>query len=199
MNAAVKNTIFQSITINLNPLSLLAASQCAAEKDIRFYLNGVYVDVKKTSAYIVGCDGHMIGVFKQYAGDIPDFGVIIPLDVIKKINKKANVVELCYEEDKDRWSLDGVRFVPVDGRYPDWRAVADTKVDETPHKTKIDPELTARAAKAFKLLYGSKLIPDTLSCQNGLAVIMHAGDNQSMVKIMGIRPDHHLKYNPMTL
>jgi DNA polymerase-3 subunit beta len=202
MNAAVKyqlDTLFQSATINLNPLALLAASQCAAEKDVRFYLNGVYVDVKSSTAFIVGCDGHMIGVFKQYAGDVPDFSVIIPLEVIKKIDKKANTVELSYEEDKDRWSLSGIRFVPVDGRYPDWRKVADTNVDETPHKTQINPELTARAAKAFKVFYGSKVIPDTLSCQNGLAVIMHVGDNNSMVKIMGIRADHHPKYIAMKL
>lgn len=194
MNAQVKlDTLFQSATINLNPLALLAAFECSADKDFRTYLNGVCIEVRNGGAFVVGCDGNIICVIKQHAGDVPDFSVIVPNDVIKRINKKSDTIELTYEEDKDRWTIDGIRFVPIDGRYPDWRRVM-SEPDDVPHKFQINPELFNSGFRAVKAFYGTKVIPDILSCEKGTAIIMHCGDDVFVVKVMGIRSDSQPQY-----
>ena len=198
MNAQVKiDTLFQSATINLNPLALLAAFECSADKDIRPYLNGVLIEVRNGGAFVVGCDGTIICVIKQHAGAVPDFSVIVPNDVIKRINKKSDTIELTYEEDKDRWTIDGIRFAPLEGRYPDWRRVM-SEPDDVQHKFQIHPDLFNSGFKAVKTFYGAKVIPDILSCEKGSAVIMHAGDDVFVIKIMGIRSNHQPQYVGMT-
>ena len=59
----------------------------AGKKDIRYYLNGVYVEFDTTTTRAVGCDGHKLGIFQNAAPDNRGAGsIIVPRDVFSNQN-----------------------------------------------------------------------------------------------------------------
>lgn len=184
-----------SLKTLLFPRLIFAAAECAAAKDIRTYICGVRLEFRNNNCFIVGTDGTMIGVFKQYA-EMPDVEVTIPHDVIKRINKKADYITLRF--DNGQWVIDGIELKPVEGAYPDWRRVI-TAPDVIQEQVMVDPELFARGAKAIKHAYSSKVMPDTLSTRCGEGIIMHTGDSEGFVLIMGIQKNKRPDYKPMAL
>ena len=75
--------------------ALQAALHASATKDIRHYLNGVYVNFKTATKFTcAGTDGHMlfacIGQIDEYDtnDDLSGLSLIIPNEVIKKLDKK---------------------------------------------------------------------------------------------------------------
>ena len=61
---------------------LRAALICASTEQVRYYLNGVYVDPK---GYLVSTDGHRAFIGKIELSGAPAFdGWIIPRDAIKR-------------------------------------------------------------------------------------------------------------------
>ena len=184
-----------SLKTELFPRLIFAAAECAATKDIRTHICGVRLEFRNNNCFVVGTTGTMLGVFKQYA-DMPDIEVTIPHDVIKRINKKADYITL--RLNNGQWVIDGIEFKPVDGAYPDWRRVV-TAPDVNQEQVMVDPELFARGAKAIKYAYSSKVMPGTLSTHGGEGIIMHAGDSNGFVLVMGIRKTKRPDYIPMTL
>ena len=70
-------------TLNIPARSFAAALKCAAKNDVRFYLNGVYLDLPK--GRIVGTNGHVMFVGKIEAATLP--AVIVPRDLIESALK----------------------------------------------------------------------------------------------------------------
>lgn len=101
----------------LIPTDLLkAALFCASNEESRYYLRGVHLS---TSGHMVTTDGHRMFVAKL--AEAPTADVIIPLDTVKAAlklaPKRAETIEL------NGNTLGGVVFQPVDGTFPNWKAV----------------------------------------------------------------------------
>jgi DNA polymerase-3 subunit beta len=101
----------------LIPTDLLkAALLCASTEETRYYLKGVHLS---PSGHMVTTDGHRMFVAKLAEAVPAD--VIIPLETIKAAlklaPKKAAVIEL------NGNTFGGVVFTPVDGTFPNWKAV----------------------------------------------------------------------------
>lgn len=97
------------IKTNLLKAVLLAAGK----KDIRYYLNGVYV----TRRHLVGTDGHRMHIV-CHDGDWPQEPVVIPRDACE-LAVKERTVELCVTPT----AIGSINYKPVDGRYPDYTRV----------------------------------------------------------------------------
>jgi hypothetical protein len=95
---------------------LKAALLCASQEESRYYLRGVHLS---TSGHLVTTDGHRLFCAKL-AEAVPT-DVIIPLDTVKAAlklaPKKASTIEL------NGNTLGGIVFTPVDGTFPNWKAV----------------------------------------------------------------------------
>lgn len=94
---------------------LKAALICAAKKDIRTYLNGVYFD---PAGFMVGCDGHRMLVQKiaAFEGE----AIIVPreqVDLAIKAAGKNGSIELT------RQTIGYVPYASIEGTYPQWRKV----------------------------------------------------------------------------
>ena len=99
----------------------------AAKKDIRYYLNGVYIEFNDQITRAVGCDGHKLGIFQNAAPDNRGNGsIIIPRDVIENLPKKCDILTFSQISDT-RWQIDTgnatIKFAPLDAKYPDFRRV----------------------------------------------------------------------------
>ena len=98
----------------------------AAKKDIRYYLNGVYIEFNDQITRAVGCDGHKLGIYQTAAENTGAGSIIIPRSTIENLPKKAGNLIFSIVEG-NRWRIDAencaVFFTPEDAKYPDFRRV----------------------------------------------------------------------------
>ena len=183
--------------ITFKTTSLFAALECSAKKDIRYYLQGINIQIKKIGVGMVyGCDGHMLFAGQlPYEGDyVAELNIIIPTDAVKRLNKKAELTELEY--DGQNYMLGGARFVPVDGKYPDTGRVIpdiDSSIDQSPGT--YNPDLLIRGRAALALYLGVKPNYTFNFIQRGSdSAVMHAGTNECLVVIMPMRATNEAPY-----
>lgn len=103
----------------------------AAKKDIRYYLNGVYIEFNDQITRAVGCDGHKLGIYQTARPDNRGFGqLVIPRDVIENLPKKCDVLRFLQNDTGAGWTINTglttVSFTPYDDKYPDFRRVVSS-------------------------------------------------------------------------
>ena len=183
--------------ITFKTTSLFAALECSAKKDIRYYLQGINIQIKKIGVGMVyGTDGHMLFAGQlPYDGDyVAELNIIIPTDAVKRLDKKPEFTELEY--DGQNYMLGGARFVPVDGRYPDvGRVIPDIDHNTEQAPGTYNPDLLVRARAALSLYLGVKPKDTFNFIQRGSdSAVMHAGTNECLVVIMPMRAGHEAPY-----
>ena len=117
--------------LHIDSNQLKAALSHAGNKDVRYYLNGVLLEITTDgSVAIVGTDG-----MRCFVGRIPadkvrwtdlalpgPFEIIIPRDVVKlTCAKNAHLTLTVYGDGK--YQLGNTIFTPVEGKFPDWRRI----------------------------------------------------------------------------
>lgn len=175
--------------IELNAKALRAALHCAAKKDIRYYLNGVLVQITGTSeSFIVGTNGSILFACRaEYETlDAPQNGpweLIIPCDIVKGINKKSKTVILEALQD-GRYMLESKVFSGIDGKFPDYRRVIPQEC--TGETAQYDPALLASATAAMCEFYGFPA--NGAECRvnyNGRqGAVISGPDNQAVAVVM---------------
>ena len=177
--------------ITLKTSALLAALECSAKKDIRYYLQGINIQITKDAVGMVyGTDGHILFAGQlPYEGDYcpPTLNLIIPTDAVKRLDKKLDFTEL--EFDGQNYLLGGARFVPIDGRYPDVaRVIPDIDSSTLQTSGSFNPDLLVRGRAALALYLGRKPKDAFPFVQRGSdSAVMHAGTNECIVVIMPMR------------
>tara|TARA_R110000796_G_scaffold225018_1_gene341355 strand:- start:334 stop:951 length:618 start_codon:yes stop_codon:yes gene_type:complete len=198
-------------SININTLK--AAQFCSATKDVRYYLNSVYLDFKIDTVTphvnIIATDGHVLAAYndklpiENRGDDGDDFSLIVPLDtikaVLKMVGKNQKTVEL--EKTGENWRLGDLNFSPIDGKYPEYTRVipATEKRHYTGDGPRFDPEILSRAQKSISIRLGytatakNKGFMSYGPTKNDSAVL-HNGDNLSVVVIMPMKNAENVYY-----
>lgn len=183
--------------ITFKTSALFAALECSAKKDLRYYLQGINIQITKPfTGMVYGTDGHMLFAGQlPYEGDyVAELNIIIPTDAVKRLDKKAEFTEL--EFDGQNYILGGARFVPVDGRYPDiGRVIPDITSSTEQSPGTYNPDLLVRGRAALSLYLGVKPKDTFNFIQRGNdSAVMHAGVNTCLVVIMPMRAGHEAPY-----
>lgn len=150
----------RSVTLFRNDLTALG--RLSAQKDIRFFLNGVMLEIGAMTSRLVATDGRMLGVLHlQELGDPKLIGhteqYIIPIDVIAKLKPKKrsnNKVDFIIgDPDKEgnvkalaRFDGETLEFNMINGVYPNYRKIISKQA--AGGIVQIDPELLVRFKKA---------------------------------------------------
>lgn len=155
---------------------LQAALITAPKKDIRYYLNGVYISQNK----LVSTDGHRLFAYDlEGAEEFEPF--IIPRESIETLSRslsakdrKTAQVEISGDKlvYKMAYSKTAVNFEPIDGRYPDFERVIPAKYEPSIHGS-YRWQYMADFAKISKLL----------GCKLGLARLLTNGMNSALVEL----------------
>lgn len=148
--------------IELKVNTLKAAALSAGTKDIRYYINGVCIDIKNaTQMVVIGTNGNycFIGV-ENYEGDyIEPQQIIIPSEAIasalKGYDKKLNFITLEKLTDK-KYSLGNVMFEPIDGKYPDYARIIPNKENVKAEIGYYNHEYLQVGSKALKAACGEE-------------------------------------------
>jgi hypothetical protein len=183
--------------ITFKTSSLFAALECSAKKDIRYYLQGINIQITKPfTGMVYGTDGHIL-----FAGQLPYEGavdvplnLIIPTDAVKRLDKKLEFTDL--EFDGQNYLLGGARFVPLDGRYPDiGRVIPDIQYNLEQSPGTYNPDLLVRGRAALSLYLGVKPKDAFGFVQRGReSAVMHAGTNECVVVVMPMRATNETPY-----
>jgi DNA polymerase III sliding clamp (beta) subunit (PCNA family) len=193
--------------ITLKTSVLRAALLCSAKKDIRYYLQGICISFNHPEiAMVCGTNGHIL-----FAGQCPidvieapeayGFEIIVPGDVIKGLDKKADVVmlETIDAMPKGHYVLGNTRFQAIDAKFPDISRVIP-KIDafSEPKISYFKPEYLQTANEALAMYYGSKkdkCFP--LLTRGDYSGIVHNDQNNALVVVMPMRndPGHFVGFN----
>ena len=124
----------QTLTVNQQAFkSLLEKTQfCMAQQDVRYYLNGLLLDLSNKQLRAVATDGHRMAVAEMSLTQPTksEQQLIVPrkavLEIIRFLNDDENVeVQLQLNPNHLRICLSGLVFTSklIDGRYPDYTKV----------------------------------------------------------------------------
>lgn len=187
--------------LQIRKSDLLAALICAANKDIRHYLNGVnvrYVPGGKDGGTLVlsGTDGHML-----FCGTAPadwdgpvgePFDIMIPGDIVKTACKGKNPDTVALERAADgHYVLGNMVFSPIDGRYPDVERIIPDKVSGA--LAQFNPELLERGQRALRAYFRSDKVWPVLHHNGESAAVMATDSQDAVVVVMPFRGAHEFK------
>jgi DNA polymerase-3 subunit beta len=174
--------------------SLKAMSVLASKQDIRYYLNGVLVESNKSYTRMVATDGHLMGIYQisETAHNDEEFSIIVPNEIIAKLDKRDNFLSC----ENGKWSIDGMAFTPVDGKFPDYMRVLPTK-PATGESAQFNPELITRFAKCSKLLNGTK--NPVIAHNGGSSALVDLGLDRFVGVVMPMRNNIVINQTPVWL
>ena len=148
---------------------LNAMLNLSGKKDIRYYLNGVMIEAHENRLRLVATDGHVMGIYQDEIESNDSFRIVIPNDIISKLDKRAVNTLSCEE---GIWKIDNIIFAPIDGQYPDYMRVLPSE-PANKEMAQFNPEFITRFSKVAKG-FGFKA---------GLIGVTHNGKNAALVDI----------------
>ena len=141
---------------------LKAALICASSEESRYYLRGVHL---ATSGHMVTTDGHRM--FVARLNDRPAVDVIVPYDAVAAALKLAGARVKDIEIDLAGNRIGQITYLPVDGTFPNWRAVVPTGeempsdkpgANDGPEHVHFNHTYIGDLAKMGKLLGGASML-----------------------------------------
>ena len=128
-----------------------------ASQDVRYYLNGILVEIEGSNVNLVATDGHRLAWASETLDkELSESKLILPrksaLELQKLLNLYPGEVNLCFSSNQILISSDEFRFVSklIEGNYPDYQ--------------KVFPSGEEQILKVEKSLIQTALI-ELLSCQ----------------------------------
>lgn len=164
--------------LEIKTAHLKAALTHASKSDIRYYLNGVCLTIGESGmAYLMATDGMraFIGSFTANWTDVEKkgpFQIIIPRDTVTAAIKLAGKNILCRLDvlRDGRYSLGGVQFTAIDGKFPDInRIIPSTISGET---AQYNPEFLLAARDALRVWHGVKTLCPAMQYNGNFPAVM---------------------------
>jgi DNA polymerase III subunit beta len=155
---------------------------CMALQDVRYYLNGILLDITPGSIKAVATDGHRLAVSEiSQDFDIKErFQVIIPRkgvhEIFRLLSESENLVDITISSNHIQVQLPGLRFTSklIDGRYPDYRSV----IPEENFSAILDKENFKRALVRSAVILHEKMRGVRLSLNTDCLMIHATNQDQ---------------------
>lgn len=156
--------------LNLQARLVAAVAQFKASNDIRFYLNGVYVEPRpQGGAVIVATNGHAIGVWLDESGEIERPAILRIGAKLQAACQGADTKRLTIVDDRLAvLSNDGTELHiqhqqikmsgswEIAGKFPDYKAVIKIPDSHPALRSALNPEYIARIDRALSIGIGNK-------------------------------------------
>lgn len=164
--------------------TLRAILKFAPSADIRYYLNGVLIEVSESRLFAVATTGTVLAAIREddCEGCAPA-QFIIPHHMLAKLkaSKLNPLVAVTYDDESHAITIDdtinGQTFTgrAIDGKFPDWRRVMPTSA--TGEAADFNPELLAVFSDAAHELDGTRT-------GKGLTYVHQNGPSAALVQLL---------------
>ncbi len=149
---------------------------CMAQQDVRYYLNGLMMDVVDGELQTVASDGHRLALSsnKMDGSTGSTSQVIIPRkaaqELLRLVEKFEGNVDIKIAKNNINFSFDGVQLNAklIDGKFPDFKNVVP---DESEHSFVVDKQLFKSALSRVSILSNEKYKGIRLDLSNHLMTI----------------------------
>lgn len=153
-----------------------------AQQDVRYYLNGLMLEISANYLRAVATDGHRLAYCeKETSADIADIKqVILPrkgvLELIRLLSDTDDLVKIILGSNHLQIEFDGLRLTSklIDGRFPDYNRVMPTDCDNV---ITADRDLLRQALMRTSILSNEKY--------RGIRLILE----KNLVKLQAQNPD----------
>lgn len=156
---------------------LKASLLFAGTKDIRYFINGVMLEVRNSNVRLVATDGYRLSVFNcGTESGVPDMEFIIPRAVIEQLKLKDGHVEITFHYKLIKLSYNNatIQTDSIDGKFPDYRRVLP-RDPMSGRNAQFQTGFMADLDKAWKILNpGDKL---------SSAYIVHNGKGPAIIDL----------------
>ena len=189
--------------IGFNPKWLKAAALIAARRDIRYYLNGVLVEVFEREARLVATDGHRMLILRKLVEGATPARIIIPTEVIDHIKpspkpaySKVEAV-LQYEPNSFKATLQyfdiGIQFKAIDGKFPDYTQTMNKAAKPSGETAHFNAAYLHDFKRAVTLAFGADRLYSPHIWQNGTepAGVTYKGYDEFFGIVMPLRDDRY--------
>lgn len=149
-----------------------------AQQDVRYYLNGLLLELEGNIIRTVATDGHRLA-WAQVEVDGMDMGelrqLILPrkgvLEIARLLDEDEGEVSLRFNENHIQVSYDQIQFTSklVDGKFPEYSRVIP---DEASNALMVDRDLMKQALVRASILSNEKYRGVRFSLQNNKIVIL---------------------------
>lgn len=187
----------QSFTVPQSELKVLfeRTAFAMAQQDVRYYLNGLMLEVGKDMLRVVATDGHRLALCEHpnVGGDGEAQQIIIPRKGVTELQR------LLADNDEDakvefganhiRVQLPGLRFTSklIDGRFPDYNRVLPKDDDKT---LRTDKETLRQALTRASILSNEKYRGIRLSvADNTLKIQAHNPEQEEAEEELAVEFD----------
>jgi DNA polymerase-3 subunit beta len=162
-------------TIKTNEVKALLL--CAAKKDIRAYLNGIYFESNTRGLTAVSTDGHRLLAIQFEFNERQGLSAILPREALERaIKTKATSLIITIEG--NRFTIDdgaqSIGGLLLEGLFPNWRRVIPSEVNG--EATSFNNDYLADFDKAARLICGGNCKVQHNGASNS-AMIRFAADN----------------------
>ena len=146
------------IMLKLNELQ--AVSYAMAKGDIRYYLNGMLLEIDaEVNHRLVATDGHRVHIVDNNLGKVAYKSYIIPREAIEQALKtKLSYLTFSALNETEgilKHAGGGIQFKFVDGKYPDYRSVIPASLQEI-KAAQYNVDFLSDALKAMQAYRGGK-------------------------------------------
>jgi DNA polymerase-3 subunit beta len=186
-------TCHYEVTVSLGHLKALKLF--SGKKDIRYYLNGIYVEFNKYNTIFVATDGHRLLSAAVYNKETQHgrntIGAVIPnetIDSLLKVKSSVDAALISFEIEENIVKKinivnDSIRLetLPINGKYPDFRRVFPESISNEPGH--YDFSYLNDFNKAAQYISGIKNAKAVLS-QNGEKAALVSIDYQDCVGVI---------------
>lgn len=185
--------------LTLNAQILKASTLISSSEETRYYLKGVFVEATAETVTYVATDGHRLIAFRHDAeweeGVEPEpFSCIVPSDFIATLKVNKKFPDIFVSRNGEMFVVryyDAVSgFKPIDGSFPNWRAIIPEETDGK--LAQFNAEYLASFKKAAKMLGADKCVPIIRHNGEGVAALdlaLHMDGVDYVAFIMPLRWD----------
>lgn len=136
------------------PLRMLAAvAPAMGNKDVRYYLNGVHIEHVPDGVIAAASNGRALIAAREMLLDVEPFApFIMPRDTVLELLKAGRKIEnFSLSEGVVAYGGTTHLFAPIDGKFPDWRAVIGITAQPL-EAASFDPDVLETPLKAAQAL-----------------------------------------------
>ncbi|ORU92217.1 MAG: DNA polymerase III subunit beta [Cycloclasticus sp. symbiont of Bathymodiolus heckerae] len=134
---------------------------CMAQQDVRYYLNGLMMEIVEGELQTVASDGHRLALSKNTIENESQSisQVIIPRkaaqELLKLVEKEEGSVDIKFAKNSIKFTLGDIQLNAklIDGRFPDFKNVVP---DESKHNLMVNKQVFKSALSRVSILSNEK-------------------------------------------
>lgn len=187
------------VTVLVKASIIKAISHFAAKRDIRWYLQGIFVEIDGEDAYLCATNGHIMAAYRASvdvrSGNDNKMSAIFPLALFQAVKKSDVPVALTISANTVSVKQTDITLscTPLAGEFPRWRKVIPQKLSG--EAGQFNPEYIRDLGKVAKLINPSQHNHPTIHHNGDAAAIVSLGDSDFIAVVMPLRADTGCKLN----